>query len=200
MSKQLQPLHRFQDEALKITELHDEIMGLASKALDKAQDIGGRLVKVKKGLKHGEWLPWLEASVPFSQDTANSYMRCFTNRKMLKLRNVRNLSDAYALMTGKGTQPKGKKSGKSKSSKRKTNAIAGNVDAQKAAEAAKSAGKAFDVVVWDSWEVWFKQWPAERKREVLKLVHDWTDLSRIPRMKGGPLRFTVVKTKGNNDQ
>jgi hypothetical protein len=124
MKKQLQPLHRFQDEAAIIVKLHDEIIGLAKDALVKAIEVGDQLTKVKNKLKHGEWLPWLESNVPFTDRTANEYMRCFARRKQLKLEMISSLADARALIAGTGQR---KKSGKSKSSKRKTNAIAGNV-------------------------------------------------------------------------
>jgi hypothetical protein len=45
-------------------------------------------------------LPWLKDNVPFPDRTARDYMRCFQHRA--KLANVASLSNAYALIAGKG--------------------------------------------------------------------------------------------------
>ena len=40
-------------------------------------EIGRRLAEVKKELKHGEWLPWLEKETEFSERTAQRYMKVY---------------------------------------------------------------------------------------------------------------------------
>ena len=38
-------------------------------------EIGKRLVEAKDQLSHGEWLPWLEKKVEFSERSAQQYIR-----------------------------------------------------------------------------------------------------------------------------
>jgi hypothetical protein len=96
----------FPEEAKKINQLHASVLKHARHALDEAIQIGGLLGKVKDKLEHGQWLPWLEANVPFTIMTANQYLRCFENREQLKLKNVLSLSEAYRLMAGTGQRQK----------------------------------------------------------------------------------------------
>ncbi len=46
----------------------------AVSAKDRALRIGAELVKVKKGVGHGNFMTWVEANCEFSHDTANDYM------------------------------------------------------------------------------------------------------------------------------
>lgn len=55
-------------------------------------------MEAKAELKHGQWLPWLKASVPFTHETARKYTACYENRAKLKFQSDWNLSDAYALI------------------------------------------------------------------------------------------------------
>ena len=45
--------------------------------LSYAIEIGRRLCEAKAVLDHGQWGPWLEEQVEFSQSTANNYMKIF---------------------------------------------------------------------------------------------------------------------------
>ena len=38
-------------------------------------EIGNRLIEAKEQLKHGEWLPWLEEKIDFSEKAATNFMR-----------------------------------------------------------------------------------------------------------------------------
>jgi Protein of unknown function (DUF3102) len=82
--------------ANRINERHAHIITLGLEALSEALAIGEDLTKQKAKLKHGEWLPWLEANVLFEQKTAWRYMKCYEHRD--KLGSVPNLSDAYKLI------------------------------------------------------------------------------------------------------
>jgi len=95
--------------AKKIRQLHESVLRHARHALDEAIRIGGLLVKVKDKLEHGQWLPWLKSNVPFHENTARNYMRCFENRALLKSTNVVDLSEAYALIAGTGQREKPKR-------------------------------------------------------------------------------------------
>jgi DUF3102 family protein len=59
--------------------------------------IGEFLTNTKASLGHGEWLPWIDANLEFSHDTANNYRRLYDNRH--KLRSVRNITEAYRLLS-----------------------------------------------------------------------------------------------------
>jgi len=84
----------------EIVALHGQILTTARTTLDLAIRIGQLLAERKASLKHGEWLPWIEANLPFSQPTAFRYMRCFERRDDIKLFSVNNLelTDAYRLL------------------------------------------------------------------------------------------------------
>ena len=90
----------------EITRLHNEVLAAARISLEKAIVIGKLLYRVRASRK-GEWMTWLDQEAPFSHDTAMRYMRCYENRDDPKFRNVRNLSDAYALICmSKNSRPK----------------------------------------------------------------------------------------------
>jgi len=77
----------------EIIELHNEIIQRLERCGKDAIRIGELLTMQKQQLKHGEWLPWVRECLPFSHDTATNYMKLYEHRA--KLRNVRNLSQAY---------------------------------------------------------------------------------------------------------
>ncbi len=86
---------RRHSRADEIKLLHGEIEGALRTSVEKAVRIGELLGEQKAELKHGEWLPWVEANLPFTEDTAQRYMRVFNDRGLLENRNVRYLTDAY---------------------------------------------------------------------------------------------------------
>lgn len=67
----------------EIVNLHNEIAGHLKISLDKAIRIGELLTEQKASLKHGEWLSWIKANLPFSDRTARVYVRCFKNKAIL---------------------------------------------------------------------------------------------------------------------
>ncbi len=83
---------------IEITRLHGEIISAAKSSLQKAKRIGELLTQQKEKLEHGQWLPWLKANLPISQQTASNYMRIFRDWETVKLLNVGNLSEAYRLL------------------------------------------------------------------------------------------------------
>jgi len=62
-------------------------------ALDYALEAGRLLTEAKEELNHGGFLPWLKENMPFSEDTAERYMKL--NKHLDKIRTVRNLQEAY---------------------------------------------------------------------------------------------------------
>src|SRR5438034_797321 len=78
----------------EITRLHGEIFDAARTTLTKAIRIGELLTRVRASRK-GNWLKWIDDNLPFSHDSALRYLHCYERRDDPRLRNVRNLSDAY---------------------------------------------------------------------------------------------------------
>ncbi len=70
MSNDIVPIHP--DRLAVLTqELHD----LEVKAADYIYQMGVRLIEVKEGLEHGDWLNWLSANFAMSPSTAENWMR-----------------------------------------------------------------------------------------------------------------------------
>jgi hypothetical protein len=101
--KQTNLLVKPEDE---INRLHKEVMTRAKMTLVDAMRIGELLTNQRVKLDHGEWLPWIEKHLEFSQRTAYNYMNAFAradeikklatvaNLKQLNLKDIyRNLSD-----------------------------------------------------------------------------------------------------------
>jgi hypothetical protein len=70
----------------------------------------GEFLSVKKAeLKHGEWLPWVEANLNFDRRTATNYMRLFDKWETV---SHLGLSEAYKLLSDteeeKKRRPRGK--------------------------------------------------------------------------------------------
>lgn len=78
----------------QIEALHSEILGAFRMTIDKAIEIGKLLTKQKKALKHGEWLPWVKANLPFSERTTRDYLRFYANRTELKSASIADLREA----------------------------------------------------------------------------------------------------------
>ena len=94
----------------EIRSLHGEIMGAARTTLDKAIRIGALLTEQKASMRHGKWLPWMEANLPFSRQTADNYRRIFDNREKLPTVGNLELTDAYRLLGAPAeTTPAGEK-------------------------------------------------------------------------------------------
>lgn len=62
-------------EIRTIDVITDEIIAYKNIAGQCIYEIGQRLNEAKAQLAHGEWLPWLEEKVRFSERSANNYMR-----------------------------------------------------------------------------------------------------------------------------
>jgi hypothetical protein len=61
--------------AAKINAHHQHCVEAAGQALEHAKHAGELLTLAKDKVTHGDWLPWLKANVPFSEKTAQNYMR-----------------------------------------------------------------------------------------------------------------------------
>lgn len=64
-----------QIEGRPIETITAEIRILKARAGEDIIGIGQRLIEAKEQLPHGEWLPWLENEVQFSERSAQQFMR-----------------------------------------------------------------------------------------------------------------------------
>ena len=82
---------------------HREISGIVSGAfkmtLPIAIEMGEILTEQKADLEHGQWLPWVEENLIFSDRSARDYMRFYDRREELKSATVADLRDARKLLT-----------------------------------------------------------------------------------------------------
>ncbi len=86
------------DPAAEIIRLHLECLASATKSLDIAIKVGENLAKQKKDMDHGTFIPWIKETLPFSERTAQNYMKLFDNKKKLLEGNVENVTEAYMLI------------------------------------------------------------------------------------------------------
>ena len=89
MTKELVALDRL---AKQINDAHSEVKASFGHSLQHAIRAGELLTEAKAQLNHGEWLPWLEKSVQFSERSARSYIEVFENRDLL-YRNRQYIAD-----------------------------------------------------------------------------------------------------------
>ncbi|MDY7026702.1 MAG: DUF3102 domain-containing protein [Spirochaetota bacterium] len=77
----------------QIIEFHRLIHRSMRDALDYALQAGQLLTEVKDELKHGDFLPWVKANMPFAERTAQRYMKLHEYRD--KCDRVADLQEAY---------------------------------------------------------------------------------------------------------
>src|SRR5215212_6878133 len=82
------------NEGMKESEAFEAVR----QAVAYAIEAGRMLEEAKAGLKHGEWLGWLEANFEGSQQTASIYMRFAKRQAELNYQRVGNLSLRSAMI------------------------------------------------------------------------------------------------------
>ena len=84
----------------EIAKLHGEIYGAFKTSLEKAIRVGELLTEQKQNLRHGEFTSWVKNNLPFTDRTAQIYMRFYSERDWLKTEavSVLNLKSAYRLL------------------------------------------------------------------------------------------------------
>jgi hypothetical protein len=92
--------------AKQINEAHHEVEASFGQSLRHAIVAGGGLAKAKDALPHGQWLPWLEKNIRFSQQSASVYRNVYENRALLQAnyQKAGNLTLDAALRLLKGGQ------------------------------------------------------------------------------------------------
>jgi hypothetical protein len=93
MSADLARSNALADLAARIKIEHEAAAGALKRTLTHAMAAGDLLLEAKAQLKHGEWLPWLEARCGIPERTARLYMRLARNREELSKRQNGNVAD-----------------------------------------------------------------------------------------------------------
>jgi len=81
------------NRADRIIECHRGISGSMKQAVDYALEAGQLLTEQKAELKHGDFLPWIKAYMPFGQSAAFNYIKIYTHAA--KLHGCGTLQEAY---------------------------------------------------------------------------------------------------------
>jgi len=68
------PIVSAETTASSINNLHNDILLLEASAKDKAAEIGGMLIEVKRSLPHGEFTKWIECNCVFTDRQARRYI------------------------------------------------------------------------------------------------------------------------------
>ena len=85
-------------EERDIEVITEEINFYKRQAGSAILEIGKRLVEAKAQLSHGEWLPWLEKKVAFSERSAQQYMRLWKEYGKSALSADLSISKALVLL------------------------------------------------------------------------------------------------------
>lgn len=85
-------------EERDIEVITEEINFYKRQAGSAILEIGKRLVEAKAQLSHGEWLPWLEGKVAFSERSAQQYMRLWKEYGKSALSADLSISKALVLL------------------------------------------------------------------------------------------------------
>lgn len=83
----------------KIIELHESIIGGMRNVLQNAMVLGEELSNIKEKLGHGNWLPWIEQNVPFSERSARNYISIFKNKELLNRQPIADLKSAMKFLS-----------------------------------------------------------------------------------------------------
>ncbi len=79
----------------KIREAHGTFISSMKDTLEAGITAGQLLIEAKETLEHGEFLKWIQDTLPFTERTAQKYMRIARNQDKLKEKGARLLSEAY---------------------------------------------------------------------------------------------------------
>jgi hypothetical protein len=76
-------LTKLDELAREINDGHRRCLEAMGNAIAVAVEVGGRLREAKESMKHGEWIPWVEANCDFGRRQASNYMRVHNERSLL---------------------------------------------------------------------------------------------------------------------
>ncbi len=89
----------------KIEELHNTIVGMLCKSLEKAIEIGGLMFEQKEIVQKNDvkYTRWAKEHLPFNIRTAQRYMKLYLYREALRETEVKTITEAYAYIFGEPT-------------------------------------------------------------------------------------------------
>jgi hypothetical protein len=73
----MRKINKSETPVKEINRLYQELLELEQNYYQKALRLGELLVIEKGKLKHGEWIPWIEANLTFSWATAKRYIQIY---------------------------------------------------------------------------------------------------------------------------
>ncbi|TGN08607.1 DUF3102 domain-containing protein [Leptospira bandrabouensis] len=93
------PTNKSDQTVKRIIELHESIIGGMRNVLQNAMVLGEELSIIKEKLGHGNWLPWIEQNVPFSERSARNYINIYKNKELLNRQPVADLKSAIKFLS-----------------------------------------------------------------------------------------------------
>ncbi|MCW7475543.1 DUF3102 domain-containing protein [Leptospira levettii] len=97
------PVSKSDQTVKRIIELHESVLGGMKNVLQNAMVLGEELLRIKEDLGHGNWIPWIEQNLPFSERSARNYISIFKNRELLNRQPIADLKSAIKFLSD-GTQ------------------------------------------------------------------------------------------------
>jgi len=79
----------------KIREAHGQFINSMKDTMEAGITAGQLLIEAKEELEHGAFIQWIQETMPFTERTAQKYMRIARNQDKLKEKGARLLSEAY---------------------------------------------------------------------------------------------------------
>jgi Protein of unknown function (DUF3102) len=161
-------LSRFDDQAKEANLLHETMTGFAQKTVQYAIRLGEILCGVKDSLEHGQWLPWVQENLAFSERTAQNYMAVFNRREDIKSESVADLGSAYKIISCHSS---------SNGSPTPRHRIHLTSDTP-------PTNKEIDDAFYDSWpevfDMYLSRFPETRHPRVVQLITEWLDKKMYP--------------------
>ncbi|TGL35591.1 DUF3102 domain-containing protein [Leptospira perdikensis] len=97
------PTSKTEQTVRRIIDLHESVLGGMKNVLQNAMALGEELLKIKEDLGHGNWIPWIEQNLPFSERSARNYISIFKNKELLNRQPIADLKSAIKFLSD-GTQ------------------------------------------------------------------------------------------------
>ncbi|GBF52088.1 hypothetical protein LPTSP4_36260 [Leptospira ryugenii] len=90
----------YQDQKVRmIINLHESVIGGMKNVLQNAMALGEELHKIKENIGHGNWIPWIEKNLPFSERSARNYISIYKNRDSLNRQPIADLKSAIKFIS-----------------------------------------------------------------------------------------------------
>ncbi|TGL17916.1 DUF3102 domain-containing protein [Leptospira yanagawae] len=97
------PTSKSDQTVKRIIDLHESVLGGMKNVLQNAMALGEELSRIKEDLGHGNWIPWIEQNLPFSERSARNYISIFKNKELLNRQPIADLKSAIKFLSD-GTQ------------------------------------------------------------------------------------------------